>query len=53
MSDWASVLLLKDSGKTVRTKTRSVAEGLSSHTAVIWLEGAARRHMLSPVKAAE
>jgi hypothetical protein len=48
-----AVLLLKDSGETVRTKTRSAAEVLSGHTAVIWLEGVRGCYMLSRVKAAE
>ena len=31
--------LLKDGGEVVRTHTRSAAEVLSGHTAVIWLAG--------------
>lgn len=48
-----AVLLRKDSGETVRTKTRSAAEVLSGHTAVIWLEGVTGCYMLNRVKAAK
>jgi len=34
-----AVDLLKDNGQVLRTVTRSKAEVLSSHTAVIWVKG--------------
>lgn len=36
--------------KTTRTKTRSEAQILSGHTAVIWLEGISGCYMLDRVK---
>lgn len=45
--------LTKDSGEVVRTKTRSEAEVLSGHTAVIWLEGVRGCYCLDRVKAAQ
>lgn len=43
--------LLKDSGEVVRTKTRSAAEVLSGHTAVIWLDGVTGCYILDRVTA--
>lgn len=43
--------LQKDSGEIVRTKTRSAAEVLSGHTAVIWLEGVTGCYMLERITA--
>lgn len=40
------VLLLKDGGEKVKTVTRSEAQVLSGHTAVIWLEGISGCYML-------
>lgn len=41
----------KDDGQIVRTKTRSRAEVLSGHTAVIWLDGVRGCYLLERVKA--
>ncbi len=44
------VLLQKDNApKPVETKTRSVAQVLSGHTAVIWLEGVTGCYLLDRV----
>jgi len=45
------VSLEKDSGEVVITKTRSNAELLSGHSAVIWLEGISGCYLLDRVKA--
>lgn len=47
------VKVLKDSGELVETYTRSEAQVLSGHTAVIWLKGISGCYMLSRVKALE
>ena len=44
------VTLTKDNGDVIRTKTRSEAEVLSGHTAVIWLEGVTGCYLLDRVK---
>lgn len=44
------VLVTKDDGTTIETKTRSPAEVLAGHTAVIWLEGISGCYLLSRVK---
>src|SRR5579859_2333197 len=41
------VLLTKDDGRRYLTKTRSAAEVLSGHSAVIWLEGVRGCYLLS------
>lgn len=41
----------KDLGDVVRTKTRSAAQVLSGHTAVIWLEGISGCYLLERVTA--
>lgn len=46
-----AVELQKDGGATILTKTRSRAEVLSGHTAVIWLEGVVGCYTLESVKA--
>ena len=46
-----AVDLQKDGGEIVRTKTRSAAEVLGGHTAVIWLEGVTGCYMLDRAKA--
>ncbi len=43
------VLVKKDSGENVITKTRSEAQVLSGHTAVIWLEGISGCYLLDRV----
>ncbi|ASY69355.1 hypothetical protein [Sinorhizobium fredii] len=43
------VLLKKDDGSMIETKTRSRAEVLSGHSAVIWLEGISGYYLLSRV----
>jgi hypothetical protein len=43
------VLLRKDNGEAVETVTRSRAEVLSGHSAVIWLEGVAGCYLLDRV----
>ena len=43
------VTLLKDSGQLVDTVTRSEAQVLSDHSAVIWLEGVAGCYLLDRV----
>lgn len=47
----APVNVRMDNGETTRTVTRSKAEMLSGHTAVIWLEGISGCYMLDRVKA--
>lgn len=42
-----------DGGGTVQTKTRSPAELMSGHSAVIWLEGVSGCYLLSHVTAVE
>ena len=44
------VTLLKDSGEIVDTQTRSAAEVLSGHSAVIWLNGVRACYLLDRVK---
>ncbi len=46
-----AVTVTKDNGEVVTTKTRSVAWLLSSHTAVISVEGIAGGYLLERVKA--
>ena len=46
-----AVTLLKDSGDTIETRTRSAAEIASSGHAVIWLEGVSGYYLLDRVKA--
>jgi hypothetical protein len=43
------VLLRKDDGSLLETKTRSRAEVLSGHSAVIWVEGVSGCYLLSRV----
>lgn len=43
------VILKKDVGTEVHTKTRSVAQVLSGHSAVVWLEGVAGCYALDRV----
>jgi len=45
------VLLTKDSGEAISTKTRSRAEIASSGHAVIWLDGVSGFYLLDRVKA--
>lgn len=47
-----AVTLTKDLGEQVPTKTRSVAQVLSGHSAVIWLEGISGCWLLERVKLA-
>jgi hypothetical protein len=49
----ADVDVLTDRGKIVRTKTRSAAELLSGHSAVIWLDGISGCYALDRVTAVE
>ncbi len=44
------VFVLRDSGATETTRTRSKAEVLSGHTAVIWLEGISGCYLLDRVR---
>lgn len=46
-----TVDLTKDNGEIVRTRTRSDAEVLSGHTAVIWLEGITGCYCLNRIRA--
>ncbi len=43
------VVLLKDGGQNVSTVTRSEAEVLSGHSAVIWLDGVSGCYLLDRV----
>jgi hypothetical protein len=43
------VILKKDAGVEVHTKTRSIASVLSGHSAVIWLEGVSGCYALDRV----
>lgn len=45
-----NVVLTKDGGEEFPTKTRSEAEVLSGHSAVIWLDGVRGCYMLDRVK---
>ncbi len=45
------VAVKRDSGETMITSTRSKAEVLSGHTAVIWLDGIRGCYMLDRVSA--
>lgn len=45
-----NVVLTKDSGEPIPTKTRSEAQVLSGHSAVIWLEGESGCWLLERVK---
>lgn len=47
-----AVKLTKDNGDVIDTKTRSVAQVLSGHTAVIWLEGISGCYCLDRVRPA-
>ncbi len=49
----AAVRLKKDSGEIVTTTTRSKAEVLSGHSAVIWLEGISGCYLLDRVRPIE
>ena len=44
-----AVTVKRDTGEAVYTKTRSAAELLSGHSAVIWLEGIGGCYLLSRV----
>jgi hypothetical protein len=44
-----AVTLRKDGGDGIDTRTRSAAQVLSGHTAVIWLEGVAGCYLLDRV----
>lgn len=44
------VVLRKDLGTEVNTRTRSVAEVLSGHSAVVWLEGVTGCYSLDRVR---
>jgi hypothetical protein len=46
----ATVRVKKDSGEMVETTTRSRAEVLSGHSAVIWLEGISGCYLLDRVR---
>ncbi|WP_051182948.1 hypothetical protein [Desulfocurvibacter africanus] len=48
-----AVTALRDNGGTVQTRTRSEAQLLSGHTAVIWLEGISGCYALERVTAIE
>ncbi len=43
------VVLKKDDGSLLETKTRSAAQVLSGHSAVIWVEGVSGCYLLSRV----
>lgn len=45
------VILRKDDGSKIETRTRSKAEILSGHSAVIWLENVSGCHLLGRVRA--
>lgn len=47
----AEVDVRKDSGEVIRTTTRTKAEVLSGHTAVVWLTGVRGCYALTHVKA--
>jgi hypothetical protein len=47
------VEVTRDRGETMKTATRSEAQMLGGHTAVIWLEGIAGCYALERVKAIE
>lgn len=49
----AEVIVTKDLGQQVRTKTRSPAWVLSGHTAVIMVDGISGCYLLERVKAVE
>ncbi|WP_063978321.1 MULTISPECIES: hypothetical protein [unclassified Ensifer] len=49
----ATVRVKKDSGEIVETTTRSRAEVLSGHSAVIWLEGISGCYLLNRVRPVE
>ena len=44
------VVLTRDSGEAFPTKTRSVAQILSGHSAVIWVDGVSGCYLLDRVK---
>lgn len=46
-----AVVVTKDLGEQVRTKTRSAAQYLPSRTPVIWLDGITGCYLLERVKA--
>lgn len=46
-----TVVLTKDNGEQFETRTRSAAEVLSGHSAVIWLEGVTGCYLLDRVRA--
>ena len=46
----AAVTVEMDNGEIRHTKTRSEAQVLSGHTAVIWLEGISGAYLLSRVR---
>jgi hypothetical protein len=47
------VEVTRDLGETVRTRTRSAAQMLGGHTAVVWLDGFCGCYALERVKAIE
>lgn len=47
----ANVIVTKDMGEEVHTKTRSAAWVLSGHTAVVMVEGISGGYLLSRVRA--
>lgn len=47
----SAVVVTKDQGERITTKTRSAASNLGGHTAVIWLEGITGCYDLSRVEA--
>lgn len=44
-----AVTVRRDNGETMETKTRSPAELLSGHSAVVWLDGISGCYLLSRV----
>jgi hypothetical protein len=47
------VTLTRDNGEQLQTKTRSTAQVLSGHTAVIWVDGVAGCYLLDRVRVVE
>jgi hypothetical protein len=47
------VVLTRDNGEQLQTKTRSAAEVLSGHSAVIWLDGVRGCYLLDRVRVSE
>lgn len=48
----AAVTVRRDDGSVTHTRTRSAAQVMGGHTAVIWVEGIAGCYLLSRVKPA-